>query len=392
MDPRRFAPMFCLLILILVYPGSSHSSDRASLQSHGPIRISGDGGFTAANGVVSGLGSAEDPYIIQGWDVNSTASTGIVISGTTAYFIIRNVRVHGNQPFGIPLQDAKDAISLQNVQNGRIEHSQISSAGWGIRLDYSSNNGIVENLIEQVYSGIRISGGSANIVQANSIDHHLVTGIAVASSSNLVLYNRVSHGGFCWERLACFLGHGIVLASIQTSGTVVVSNTISDENSRGLLLVGVEHNTIFNNTLARNFDAIEISDSRDVSVTSNLISGGRNGIFVFVGSNHTFTDNQIVGNEGYGIGLFVTSGHVIRGNTIDGNPTAIWLQRAVDNTIVGNSLTNDEVGIFVCQPDVLGPFGNRFAPPANNFSGTQHPFWHCNRGQANVPPGTALSL
>ncbi len=384
--------MFCLLVLVLVYPGSSYSSDGGSFQSHGPIRISSDGGFTAANGVVSGSGTAKDPYIIQGWDINSTATPGIVISGTSAYFIIRNIRVHGNQPFGTPLQDAKDAISLQNVQNGRIEGSQISSAGWAIRLEYSSNNVIANNLIEQVYSGIRILGGSGNIVQANSIDRHLVTGIQVASSSNLVLYNRVSRGGFCWARLACFLGAGIELGSIQTSGNVVASNIISDENSRGLFLGGVEDIAIFNNTLARNFDAIEISDSRNVSVTGNVISGGRNGIFVFVGSNHTFTDNQIVGNEGYGIGLFVTSGHVIRGNTIDGNPTAIWLQRAVDNTIVGNSLTNDEVGIFVCEPYVLGPFGNQFAPPANNFSGTQHPFWHCNRGQANVPPGTARSL
>ncbi len=160
----------------------------------------------------------------------------------------------------------------------------------------------------------------------------------------------------------------------------------------GIVLGGGCCNTVFNNTLIRDNDGIEISDSRNVSVTGNVISGGRNGIFVFVGSNHTFMDNQIVGNAGYGIGLFVTSGHVIRGNTIDGNPTGNWLQRAVDNTIVGNSLTNYEVGIFVCEPFVLGPFGNHFAPPANNFSGTQHPFWHCNRGKANVPPGTAQSL
>ncbi len=389
MSPRRFAPMFCLLILILVYPRSSYSSDGASFESHGPIRISRDGGFTAANGVVSGSGTAVDPYIIQRWDINSTATPGIVISGTSAYFIIRNVRVHGNQPFGIPLEDAKDAIFLRNVRNGKVEGSEVSSAAWGIRLQYSSDSVISHNRVERVYYGIQVVGGSGNIVEGNSVDHHLVIGIHMSSMDNLVRYNRLSHGGLCLEQGGCYEGKGIVL---QTSGNTIADNTISYQNSRGILMVGASFNTIANNTLLGNVLGIEISDSRNVAVLGNLISGGRNGIFVFVGSNHTFTDNQIDGNEGYGIGLFVTSGHVIRGNTIHGNPIGIWLQRTVDNTIVGNSLTNDEVGIFVCEPYVLGPFGNHFAPPANNFSGTQHPFWHCNRGQVNVPPGTARSL
>src|SRR5438034_2832972 len=40
-----------------------------ALQSHSVISINGNSGFTAANGVTSGTGTAADPYVISGWDI-----------------------------------------------------------------------------------------------------------------------------------------------------------------------------------------------------------------------------------------------------------------------------------------------------------------------------------
>ncbi len=122
-------------------------------------------------------------------------------------------------------------MSFQSVRNARVESSQISSSGWAISLQSSFDNVIANNRLEEVYNGIRILGGSGNIVQANSIDRHLGYGIRVASPGNFVRNNDVSRGGFCWKPLACFIGWGI---SVEFStGNTVAGNIVSDENSRG---------------------------------------------------------------------------------------------------------------------------------------------------------------
>ena len=49
---------------------------------HDPIHIDGDADFTAANGVTGGSGTASDPYIIEGWDIDATTAHGIWIEET----------------------------------------------------------------------------------------------------------------------------------------------------------------------------------------------------------------------------------------------------------------------------------------------------------------------
>jgi hypothetical protein len=58
----------------------------------------GNSDFTPANGVVSGAGTYNDPYIIEGWDINSASNHGIWIEYTTAYFVVRNCYVHEGAP------------------------------------------------------------------------------------------------------------------------------------------------------------------------------------------------------------------------------------------------------------------------------------------------------
>jgi len=40
------------------------------------ILIDGNAGFTAANGVVSGSGTAGDPYIMEHWDISAENANG----------------------------------------------------------------------------------------------------------------------------------------------------------------------------------------------------------------------------------------------------------------------------------------------------------------------------
>jgi parallel beta-helix repeat protein len=108
--------------------------------THSPIYIDGNANFTSANGVTGGSGTQSDPYIIEGWDINASSTTGICICNTDAYFIIRNCYVHdgrANWHFG---------IIFFYVQNGRIENSTSTNNLYGIGLVDSSNNTIYNNI------------------------------------------------------------------------------------------------------------------------------------------------------------------------------------------------------------------------------------------------------
>ena len=61
----------------------------SSLTPHGPISISGDSDLE----VFPGAGTAEDPYVIEGYNITTIEDNGIYIEGTTKYFVIRDCYV-----------------------------------------------------------------------------------------------------------------------------------------------------------------------------------------------------------------------------------------------------------------------------------------------------------
>ena len=108
-----------------------------SLSSHSPIRIDNDSDFadTAASDGWKGNGSADNPYIIENYDINGTdAGYCIYIGNTTAHFVIRNCSVHdasGNSwtyywNSGIVLYEANNGVINNNTA--------FSNSGSGIYL------------------------------------------------------------------------------------------------------------------------------------------------------------------------------------------------------------------------------------------------------------------
>jgi hypothetical protein len=60
---KRIVVLVILSVLFLALVGSASGA-------HEPIMILGNADFTEENGVVSGSGSAADPYIIAGWEID----------------------------------------------------------------------------------------------------------------------------------------------------------------------------------------------------------------------------------------------------------------------------------------------------------------------------------
>jgi parallel beta-helix repeat protein len=130
-------------------------------RTHEPIYIYGDDDFTLKNGVISGSGSQQDPYIIEGWYIDAwDIDYGIYIDHTEAHFVIR----------GCVIERARDAaIYLNSVTNGNIEKCQVSLSQVGVCFFNANQNRLTNTVIaENCYGVVMTLGSKDNVVYANS--------------------------------------------------------------------------------------------------------------------------------------------------------------------------------------------------------------------------------
>ena len=151
-----------LLAVVFVASASGQSgTETRCWQDRATIYIYGNGGFDCADGVTSGCGSVESPYVIEGWRIIAIgADFGINIENTTRHFVIRNCVIEGA---------SGAAIRLLNASNGSIEGCLLLRNERGVLLENSHDNGIVGNLIAENRTGVAMSLGSReNTVTRNS--------------------------------------------------------------------------------------------------------------------------------------------------------------------------------------------------------------------------------
>ena len=96
---------------------------------HGIIRINNNTEFAriAQQEGWPGDGSENNPYIIEGYDIDARgAGNCIYIGNTTVYFIIKNCYLH-NSSYLSDLYFEGVGILLYNVQNGIIDNNTFSN-------------------------------------------------------------------------------------------------------------------------------------------------------------------------------------------------------------------------------------------------------------------------
>ncbi len=241
----------------------------AELSPHAPIIIDGLADFTAANGVAAGSGAQDDPFIIAGWDINASASHGIVVRDTTAHFLIRDVRVHSG---GTQL----DGIRLENVTNGRAQ-----------QLNLTGNR-----------DGIVVENSTAVWVSSSTFDSNAGAGLRVRSSGDWQLFQS--------EYVA---------------------------NSHGIIIEGSSDALVFGNEFERNTLAAVIAfGSSDVYVVGNWVAGNPTGVR-FSGTRRVLISNNVFAQSvAVGVDLInVTGGTVVR-NRFESNQLDAGDDRGVDNS------------------------------------------------------------
>lgn len=156
-----------IAVISVVLVGGQSDGGLLWWRAHEPIYIFGNDAFTFANGVVSGSGSAADPYVIEGWYIDgSAADYGIYIDHTTAHFVIRSCVVEQTRNAG---------IYFNSVTNGSVEGCQLSRNDTAMRFMNASGNSVAGSVIAQNRYGIvMVVGSRDNTIYGNSfIDNGL---------------------------------------------------------------------------------------------------------------------------------------------------------------------------------------------------------------------------
>jgi hypothetical protein len=191
--------------------GVSAGPRRFEVEEHEGIFIDEDGDFTFDNGVVNGSGTVIDPYIISGWDINTSATTGIIIVNTRASFMVRDCYIHGNH--------SRSGIVLGNVTGGRIEANFICDNTDGIECDDGygnegvsfcnfTNNSIVSNKNRGLWFEHILYQHIGNNISSNNISDNGFGISAIVFKDNLITGNLISFNKGCAVTIGMCTGGG----------------------------------------------------------------------------------------------------------------------------------------------------------------------------------------
>ncbi len=276
------------------------------LETHSPITISGNGGFTSGNGVSNpgAAGTAENPYIIENWSIDAGGGTGIEIKNTSKHFVLRNCLV----------ENGNKGIILDNVTNGTVDNTTSrKNSRAGIFLKDSNNNVISNGTYSNNHSnsiGLWLEGSDNNLVTGNTCHDNSHYGIFLWNSSE---YNTISKN-------SCEGNHQGLYLRYASHYNMVTKNNCSNNTRAGILLANGPHDNTITHNVTDNNTGVNVSSSAGIwlweNVSNNTFShnitrynsggGGSGGITMSAnGNNHSdsnvFFRNLIVENESHGL-------------------------------------------------------------------------------------------
>jgi parallel beta-helix repeat protein len=250
---------------------------------HVPIDVDGNANFSAIALTEGwdGIGSVEDPYIIDSYDftLGPTSTSCINISNTQFHFIIRNCNFEG--PLATP--------------------------SYGIYLDNVTNAQLCNNMATGFSNAIFISSSSSKIIISGNNCSYNSYGIDIHDSNETVVMDNYCNSNFF---------HGISMDTCESSS--VIDNTCNTNS----------------------MSAIYIYNCTSITVTSNTCFDNDFGIHLMEQGSHNVTWNFCANNTDSGIDLFNCDSNTIANNTsMDNSLFGVTIHNSADyNSILWNAL------------------------------------------------------
>jgi len=267
--------------------------------ANGTIYVRADGSIDPPTAAISTAGNIT--YVFTG-DFNDS----IVIERDNILVDGAGFKVQGN--------GTGKGISLTQRTNVTIKNTTIKDFAYGIWLNQSANNRILENDIasnttqmnnygvrlefstDNVISGNNITGNrfslaltshsSNNIIAGNNV-RSSIYGIALEDSqNNTIAGNRIAHNMF-----------GTFLFSSADNNQVCEGNVIAGNSQSGIQIVSSTGNLVHKNNLTANSeDGVFLDSSTGNSVVENYIRGNKYGVRAYSSLGNFVFHNSLVAN------------------------------------------------------------------------------------------------
>jgi nitrous oxidase accessory protein NosD len=311
---------------------------------HPPIQITADegpGGFVLAtvpitgtpiyrpgSGVVAGTGTADDPYIIEGWAIDARAwpagQIALQIRNTNAHVVIR----------GNDLAADQQSVLIDAAANVRFEENRLQSDRSALDIRGSDRVHVSGNRFVGTPSGVLVIASTNTTVEHNGFQDGVEHPITVENAQNVLVAGNAGH----------------------VSATAIVATASS-------------HLRILDNAfhLERNF-GVSLFQPEDAVVAGNTFIGGYGGIWAESGSAVRIEGNTLRNETGYALLLQYLDGVEVLANDVRGARDAVHAHDLGPILLAGNRFESNDLGLFlrdatgaVIRQNVLE---SRFGEPA----------------------------
>jgi nitrous oxidase accessory protein len=228
-----------------------------------------------------------------------------------------------NNDYGMYLS----SFSNNNMLSGNNVSSNNAD---GIYLDSSSYNTLKDNKVSNNFFGIRLYGSSYNTLEGNNANSNNGWGIFIMSSS----YNMLS-GNMMTENTYNFQVEGY--SDLDFDNQIDTNNLV---DSKPIYYIKKASNKIYDSSInAGNFYCISC-----VNVTIMNMDLNKNGVGIyFWNTSHSRIQNINASNNGDGISLYYSSNNTLSGNNVSNNFNGIHLGSSSNNTLSGNTVSSNNV-------------------------------------------------
>ncbi|MCW4016856.1 MAG: right-handed parallel beta-helix repeat-containing protein [Candidatus Bathyarchaeota archaeon] len=274
---------------------------------------------------------------LRGDSNNNILSNNIITTTTIGIAFDPNT---GNSILENTITNTTYAISLYNAPNNRFIGNIIHTNKYGISFVQSSNNVLRNNMLFDNEQNLVISSSdSVAFYESSDFIHDIDTSNTVNGKP---IYYWLNEHDKIVPSDAGYVG-------LVNCVNITVQDLQISNNGPGILLAHTTHSKIANNKITNCADGIALeSASENNIVHGNVMTGCERGIHFYNSSNIKIYDNVIVGSSGDGIDLReYSTDNAIYDNIIKENGgKAIYTDTILNISISGNSITNNEAGIF----------------------------------------------
>lgn len=269
---------------------------------------------------------------------------GILIAGTSHSFI-ENCSFTDNEGHGMYLISSLDTmvrnctfrngffdgIFLYDSSNNTLEKCWISDSTAGVRLEYSTENTVLEQTVDACLVGILLDTSGNNTLKGNEMFH---CGLQVTGNNPFDYANDV-------DTTTLVNGKPVYYY-------VAEHNQMIPQNAGQVILISSSNCTLSALNLSDASIGIELAYSSLNTIANNVLSANRLAGIDFDGAsnNMNIIRNNIIQENNYGIDVDSSMSNTIEDNLLSENGLAISFDSSGENILVGNSIENGSYGMY----------------------------------------------